>query len=80
MEMVDFEFIEKRKDPFVTFIPELCIKAGITDNNKAKIPTLAELISAQLTDADFRPALVSVGNRVLVSTSIATEHFSESLL
>lgn len=63
MDMTELEFIEERKSLFVPFIQELCMKASILDNEKMEIPTLAELILAQCTDADYRSAFVSVGKR-----------------
>lgn len=55
------EFIEERKGLFVPFSPEVCMMAGIAENEKAEIPKLAKFIPAQSTDADCRSTLASVG-------------------
>lgn len=54
------ELIEERKGLFVPFIPVVSIMAGIADNYKEKVPTLAEFISVQSSDADFRSTFPSV--------------------
>lgn len=46
------ELSEKRKGPFVLFMPEVSMKAGITDIEKRKIPTLAARVIAQSHDAN----------------------------
>lgn len=58
-----FEFIEGPKGPCVYFIPKICMMASISDNEKADIPTLAEFITAQFTDADCYTASTTVENR-----------------
>lgn len=45
-ELADFEFMKDPKGPFILFIPQFCMKAGLTDKEKAEIPTLAGIISA----------------------------------
>lgn len=60
-EISDSAFMEERKRPFGSFIPEVGIMAGIADNEKAKIPMLAVFITAQASDAHCRAAFTSVG-------------------
>lgn len=45
---------------FFLFIPQFCITADITYNDKTKVLTLAVFISAQTTDATCRSAFASV--------------------
>lgn len=59
-EITDFGFIKEPKGPFVPFIPEVCIMAGIMDNEKVAILTIVEFIVAQSGDADSRVTLTSV--------------------
>lgn len=58
---IDYELIGDPKSPFLFFIPDVCMKAGITDNGRAKIPTFAELITAQSFHADRCIAFMSIG-------------------
>lgn len=69
----DFQFIEEPEGVFVPFNSEDCVMAGITENDKAEIPTLAESISAQSTNTESCSALESVGNRALALMSMETE-------
>lgn len=63
MEITYFEFIEKSKVPFVPVSSEFFIMAGISDNDKAEIQTLADFLSAQSSDVDYRAPFVSIGKR-----------------
>lgn len=60
-DITDLEFIEVPKGLYVPFIPEVCMLAGIEDNEKTELPMLPEFISAQSTDADCRSMFTSVG-------------------
>lgn len=60
-QRTDFEVIEEQRSPSVQSISEVCIMAGITDNDEAEIPTLAALISAQSTNTDCFSAFSSFG-------------------
>lgn len=57
----DLEFIEEPKGPFIHFIPEVSMMAGIENNNKTYIPTLAEFTSPQFNDADCSSVFASDG-------------------
>lgn len=50
------QIYQKPKSAFCPFITELCLIVGIKDNDKAELPTLAEFILADSTDADCRSA------------------------
>lgn len=56
-----FKFIEPPKNSFGAFIPEVCITVEIMGNDRMKIRTVAEFISALLIDADCRSSFASVG-------------------
>lgn len=56
----DFEFNEYAKVSFIPFIAELCAMAGVTDNDKKEIRTLAEFIMAQFSEVDCRAAFTFV--------------------
>lgn len=60
-DITDFEFNEDPKKPFGLLIPEVCKMAGIKINEKVELPTFAEPISAQCTDADCHSTFASVG-------------------
>lgn len=45
-EILDLGFIEKPKSKFLPFILKVCTIAGVTDNKKAEIQTLAVFITA----------------------------------
>lgn len=60
METNGFEFIKNFKCPSVTFIPEICKIAEITESEKVELPKLAKLITAQSNNTDFRIAFTSV--------------------
>lgn len=60
-EISDFDFIEEPEGPFISFVPEGCFIAGITDSEKPEISTLAERNSATSTDIDYRSSFTSVG-------------------
>lgn len=60
-EMTVFKIFEEAEGPIIHFVPELCMMAGTMCNEKVKIQTLAEFISAYSTDADSHSALASVG-------------------
>lgn len=60
-EIADFEFIEDPRGSFVSYIPEFCTMEGITNNEQAKTPTLAELIMAQSSDVACRAVFTSIG-------------------
>lgn len=76
MRTTDLEIIEKIKDPFVPSTLQFCMTGRITNSDKTEVVTLADIISAQFTDADYWSALASVrkpnvratidNNRVLV--------------
>lgn len=62
-DMTNHEFNSELKAPLVPFMPEVYIMAGITDNKKVEILTLAEFITAQTSEAHCRAALTSVGKQ-----------------
>lgn len=60
----NFEFIEELKCLFVAFTMEVCMAAGIMENNKGKISTISELASLQFTGANCRSAFTFVGRPI----------------
>lgn len=60
-ETTDFKSIGEIKGSFVPFIQVVCMMESITDNHKAKIPTLAEFILAKSTNEDYCSAFASAG-------------------
>lgn len=80
MGMTGSEFIQERNGPFIVFIPEACMMAGVTDNQKAVIETLAELASAQSSTGTVIQRSDPLKSRTLVLTSIAMELSSMSFL
>lgn len=56
IESTDFEFSEEPKEPFTRFTLKVSIMAGITDNDTAKILTLAKFILPHSSNADCCPA------------------------
>lgn len=59
-EATNFESIKESKGPSVPFIREFCMMVGITCNDKGKIPSLDEIISAQSNDPYFRSTFAYV--------------------
>lgn len=55
------ETAEESKGLFAAFSAEVPVLATITDNEKVKIPTLSEAITAKSTNSDCRTAFPSVG-------------------
>lgn len=53
-ETIKFETIEVPKWIFISFLVEVCMMAVIMENEKAKIRTLSEFITAQSTDSVWR--------------------------
>lgn len=60
-ETTDFKFIEEPMIRIVPFIAEVCMIAGITDNDEVEVRIQAKFISAQSTDANRRSTFVSLG-------------------
>lgn len=63
-EEPDLETMKEPKGHFVPFLSEFCLLAGITDNEKAEIPTLSKFITAQSTDSGCRTASMPVGKPI----------------
>lgn len=56
----DLETTKETEGPFVSFLPKVCILAGITDNEKTETLALSEIISLHSSDSDCRVCFVSV--------------------
>lgn len=67
-DVTNYEFIKKLKGQFIPFIPDVCMTAGITQNKKVEIPTLAEFISEHSTDDDCHSLFAPMGKPSTVST------------
>lgn len=59
-EPTDFEFINELKDPFIPFIGDVRMTAGIKNSEKMEIRTLGEISTTHYTDEDCCVAFMSV--------------------
>lgn len=58
-----FKFISERDGSFVPLVPEVLTLVLITVNKEVEKPTLADFISAQSADVDYRSTFAPIGHR-----------------